>query len=93
MASLSDRVYSMLLYLYPSDFREEYGTDMIQIFRDLHRDSKSQGVISQIHLWRRTLLDIAISVVKEYSDTLGDEMMTTIKIDQYEVVKHIETGC
>lgn len=92
MATLSERVYKILLYLYPRKFRQEYATDMIQVFRDMQRDAQSHGIMSQMSLWGRTLLDIVVSVVSEYSDNIGDEMMTTIKIDRYEVVKHLENG-
>jgi eukaryotic-like serine/threonine-protein kinase len=92
MDSLSERLYSVLLYLYPSDFRQEYGADMSQIFRDMHRDAQSQGILSQIILWGHTLSDVITSAMTEHSDSIGQEIMTTIKIDQYEVVKHLENG-
>lgn len=92
MASLSEGLYSALLYLYPSDFRQEYGADMIQLFRDMHHDTRSRGMLSQITLWGNTLWDVITSAVTEHLDTTGHEIMTTIKIDQYEVMKHLESG-
>ena len=38
MLTTSERVYQLLLWLYPSDYRREYGADMMQLFRDLRRD-------------------------------------------------------
>jgi len=32
------RVYSVLLYAYPRDFRRQYGADMLRVFRDRCRD-------------------------------------------------------
>ena len=32
------RIYAILLYAYPRDFRLQYGADMQQVFRDRCRD-------------------------------------------------------
>jgi len=48
--------YGMLLRLYPRDFREEYGEDMVQLIRNQLRDESSTRV------WARTVLDLALTV-------------------------------
>ncbi len=35
--SISGRVYEVLLVAYPKEFRSEYGSQMVQAFRDLCR--------------------------------------------------------
>lgn len=60
---LAERVYAALLHLYPRRFREEYGTDMVLLFRDQRRDEPA---------WRvtlRTLLDLALTVPYQHLET------------------------
>jgi len=48
--------YGLLLRLYPRDFREEYGEDMVQLLRNQLRDENARRV------WARTVLDVALTV-------------------------------
>lgn len=55
---LSDRVYRLLLKTYPTGFRNEYGEEMAQVFRDSCRDElKRSGNSALLGLWLFTLLD------------------------------------
>jgi len=47
--------YGLLLRLYPRDFREEYGEDMVQLLRNQLRDENARRV------WARTVLDVALT--------------------------------
>lgn len=85
--TLSEKLYHALLYLYPADFRREYGDEMRLIFRDMMRDDPNM-----LRLWGRTLIDLVPSIIFEYVETIGDYPMTTIKIDEYEVQAHLENG-
>ena len=65
--SPSERVYGLMLYLYPKPYRKKYGDEMAQVFRDLHNDTlMSTSHIPVLSLWLFTLQDIVISVVKEH---------------------------
>lgn len=86
MFSWSEKVYSMLLYLYPCEFRQQYGDDMKQLFRDMLSQNTT------IELWGITLRDFIPSVITEHLENIGHDPMTTIKIDQYEVKKQITKG-
>lgn len=48
--ALFERIYRLLLKLYPAEFRREYGDQMAQAFRDLYRDAAR----------RRSVLGIAV---------------------------------
>lgn len=66
-ASLSTRLYRLLLTFYPRGFRHEYGSDMLQVFGDLCRDSlRQQGWVGLAKLWGTTLRDFAASAITEY---------------------------
>jgi signal peptidase I len=59
------RLYSMLLYAYPADFRREFGGPMQQLFRDRCRDAVR-------HPGRSHLLRLA-------GEVMGDWLRTTVR--------------
>jgi Peptidase family S41 len=61
---MSKKIYAFLLRLYPSHFREAYGDEALQLFRDRARDEK--GFFPSLRLWLDLLADLAISVPREY---------------------------
>lgn len=65
--AFSVSVYRFLLAAYPKEFRQEYGEDMLQVFRDCTLRAYSQGrAYGVFRLWAVTLLDFAISVIEEH---------------------------
>jgi len=61
---MSEKIYALLLRLYPSRFRAEYGEEALQLFRDRARDER--GFFPTLRLWLDLLADLAISVPSEY---------------------------
>src|SRR5437879_2537063 len=61
---MSEKIYALLLRLYPSHFREAYADEALQLFRDRARDEK--GFFPTLRLWLDLLADLAISVAREY---------------------------
>jgi hypothetical protein len=61
---MSEKIYAWLLRLYPPQFREAYGDEALQLFRDRARDEK--GFLPGLRLWLDLLADLAISVPREY---------------------------
>ncbi len=61
---MSEKIYARLLRLYPSRFREAYGDEALQLFRDRYRDEK--GFFTRIRLWLDLLADLAVSVPRQY---------------------------
>src|SRR6266436_1112847 len=66
---MSDKIYALLLRLFPSHFRKAYGEEALQLFRDRTRDEK--GFFSRVRLWFDLLADLAISVPREYRHIHG----------------------
>lgn len=63
---LSVRIYRVLLLGYPQAFRQRFGDEMVQVFRDCCRDAlDAQGVTGMVLLWLHTLPDLAITAAKE----------------------------
>jgi hypothetical protein len=61
---MSEKIYAWLLRLYPSRFREAYGEEALQLFRDRSRDET--GFLLRLRLWVDLLSDLALSVPREY---------------------------
>jgi len=61
-------VYRMLLKTYPVRFQREYGSHMLQVFRDYClRTVRRSGTNGLVKLWVVTLLDLVQSVVSEHT--------------------------
>jgi peptidase S41-like protein len=61
---MSEKIYALLFRLYPSHFREAYGDEALQLFRDRARDEK--GFLASLRLWLDLLADLALSLPREY---------------------------
>ena len=61
---MSEKIYALLLRLYPAYFRASYGDQALQLFRDRVRDEK--GFFPGLRLWLDLLVDLAISVPRQY---------------------------
>jgi hypothetical protein len=77
--SKGERLYRLLLFVYPPGYRREYGPLMVQAYRDLCRDSyRRRGVVGLVPLWVRLFADLATSAVTQHLDASreGDRIMT-----------------
>ncbi|HVR79662.1 MAG TPA: hypothetical protein VMS99_14870 [Acidimicrobiia bacterium] len=67
IVATSDRIYRLILNVYPRAFRDEYGEEMAQTMRDQVRDALAErrafGVTA---LWLEVLLDTARSAFAEH---------------------------
>lgn len=71
---VSLRLYRTLLRAYPSDFREHFGTEMVQTFRDCHRAAYARTRLPGLAaLWLRTLFDLVHSASLERLENFGRE--------------------
>ena len=67
--NISYRLYGLLLFAYPAEFRHEFGNEMLQVFRDCYRaEAKARSLPS---FWFRTLVDLAFTAIKERTDRTG----------------------
>jgi hypothetical protein len=61
---MSEKFYAFLLKLYPDHFRRTYGDEALRLVRD--RARSENGLLSGLRLWLDLLLDVAISLPREY---------------------------
>jgi hypothetical protein len=63
---VSVRVYRALLIAYPKKFRENYETQMVQVFRDSLRETHHRyGLAGVIDLWLHTCADLLVTALME----------------------------
>ena len=67
----SERAYRSLLRAYPRELRDEYGDEMVRLFRDLCREELEDGGSSLAALWARTLPELLYTALKERSTMLA----------------------
>jgi hypothetical protein len=71
--SASERLYRLLLFVYPPAYRREYGALMRQAFRDLCRNSyRQRGMLGLVLLWFRLLADLVPSSIGQHLDLLRE---------------------
>ena len=67
LRKLSERLYQVCLYAYPSEHRKLYRLQMTQTFNDLCRaTAKQETLMAFVDLWLRVLIDVASSASNEY---------------------------
>lgn len=59
-AAFPERAYAALVRLYPRQFRESYGTDMVRLFRDQCRDE------TRPRLYLRTTVDLILTIPHQH---------------------------
>ena len=66
--SFSVRLYWKLLLVYPTAFRQEYGSLMVQVFEDHARMLSTRfGMKGLLNWWGRTMLDTAQAAIEEHT--------------------------
>jgi hypothetical protein len=61
---MSEKLYALLLRLYPARFRNHYGEEAMRIVRERLRDER--GPAARLRLWLDLLLDLGSSLPREY---------------------------
>ena len=62
-----ERLYRVLVRLYPAEFRTRFGDEMVQFFSDQLRDARTRGATAGIaRTWLRTLGDLAVTAPSEH---------------------------
>jgi predicted permease len=76
--TLSERVYRLMLRLFPADFRADFGDDMSADFQDQRRDVS--GVTGMARLWTRTILDLLRRAPVEQAQALREDTRFALRM-------------
>jgi hypothetical protein len=67
LIAAAEKIYNLLLYTYPARFRREFGTEMVQVFRDDMRATLiNSGKAAFLGLWLLTFFDLLKTVLAEH---------------------------
>lgn len=70
------RLYTELTRLYPERFREAYGVELHQTFRDLCMERhRTSGVLGVVRAWTRLVPDLIRSLLAEHRDELDRHLL------------------
>ena len=72
-----ESIFRALLYCYPTTFREEYGREMMLVFRDELSDAKDRRATG--NLWFRTLRDVITVAPKEHANMFIQDFRYAIR--------------
>src|SRR5215207_4390927 len=73
-ASVSDRVFRLLLRAFPAEFRWRFGKEMEQGFREERKETYREQRSGLIMLWVRTVADILATAPGEHLDMLRKDV-------------------
>jgi putative ABC transport system permease protein len=68
-----DRLYRLLLRLYPAEFQEEYGREMLQVFRDRAKHEPRARV------WLDLVGDLVVTAPREWTDALLTDLRYALR--------------
>jgi putative ABC transport system permease protein len=69
------RLYRLLLRLYPSSFRHEYGAELCRIFARRRRDASGPPAVAAF--WLATIADVVFNAGRVHFDILRQDLRTT----------------
>ena len=66
-SGIAERVYRSLLRLYPTDFRDRFSGEMVQLYHDKLRDARTGGASGgTVSAWLRLLGDVVVTAPAEH---------------------------
>ena len=69
------RWYALLLVLYPRSHRDEYGSDMVQLFADRYRDERpGRDLFQFVRFWGGMVGDIATTALNEQMESVMSKL-------------------
>lgn len=76
--SFPQKTFALMLFAYPRGFREIYGPQMKQLFRDCHRTSR----LNKVAFWSRMILDVLRTApVERWESFTRNDTMKNLKRD------------
>ena len=84
--SLSERLYRLLILLYPKEFRQVYSRDMLLAFRDFQRESHQQRNEhwNDLRFWSFLLRDLSTTIPDEHYKTFITQWKRLFSLEQKE---------
>ena len=76
---LSKRIYSLLLCLYPSELRRQFGAEMIEVFSEQIRDAfQKEGWQGGAGVWRCVAGETVRTLASSYMQIIGISVVSIL---------------
>jgi hypothetical protein len=87
----SDRLYELLLLLYPETYRIKFGREMLYTFQDMRDEERAKRGMAGVGFWSGILFDTLLSAVHEHREVIRKDGMKkylyqTLKLNNYNLV-------
>ena len=64
---VSIRLYSLLLFVYPKNFRREYGAAIVMLFSDMSKDTiRKRGCLGLLSMWWLVLPELGATAREQH---------------------------
>ena len=74
-------VYRALLWCYPSQFRHEYGRDMVGAFTEQLREARrTAGPLAAAAVWAGTLFDLVPTALREHGHVMQQDLRHAVRV-------------
>jgi hypothetical protein len=87
---MSEKIYAVLLRLYPARFRAKYAVAAMQLFCDRARDER--GFFRLLRLWLDLLKDLVISLPRTYGDAQVVASLPAPQLQRAPAFQLLQTG-
>lgn len=77
--------YRCLISLYPAVYRERFGEEMIEVFRDIQRDSASQNAFTRGVFCLREMRGLLHGALREHARALGARFDLPLPMRRFEM--------
>ncbi|MBW3555165.1 MAG: DUF2723 domain-containing protein [Gemmatimonadetes bacterium] len=78
-----ERAYGALLRLYPAAFREEFGEEMVAVYRRQRREDRRAGAAGLLRLWAGLLADLVPAATRERLAVVRERRRSRRAADPY----------
>jgi hypothetical protein len=87
----SDRLYELLLLLYPEPYLKKFGREMLYTFQDMRDEEQSRHGMVGVAFWSSILIDTLLSALHEHREVIRKDGMKkylyqTLKLNNYNLV-------
>ena len=69
---VAEMIFAALIMCFPKEFRDRFGADMRELFRDQLRGARRSGVSGVLRLWLSTIPSLTRAIVLEHRDAVRD---------------------
>ncbi len=77
--ALSNRIYSVLLCLYPSDLHRQFGAEMVEVFSEQIRDAfQKDGWPGEVSVWRCVAGETIRTLASSYMQIIGISVVSIL---------------